>query len=73
LNDKKADVPRVVHDVNHPGRDSSIISCASCTTNNITPVVEIMNRHFGVEKALLTTIHAYTATQALVDSRGGVA
>jgi glyceraldehyde 3-phosphate dehydrogenase len=65
-----ADVPTVVHGVNRPGGEASIISCASCTTNNITPVVEIMNRHFGVEKALLTTIHAYTATQALVDSPG---
>ena len=35
------------------------------------PLVEILDRHFGVEKALLTTVHAYTATQALVDSPGG--
>jgi glyceraldehyde 3-phosphate dehydrogenase len=66
-----ADVPTVVHGVNRPGRGTSILSCASCTTNNITPVVEVLHRHFGVEKALLTTIHAYTATQAIVDSPGG--
>src|SRR5215213_8175306 len=51
------DVPTVVHGVNRPGGDTSILSCASCTTNNITPVVEVLHRHFGVEKALLTTIH----------------
>src|SRR5215217_5889011 len=66
-----ADVPTVVHGVNRPSGGTSIISCASCTTNNITPVVEVLHRHFGVEKALLTTIHAYTATQAIVDGPGG--
>lgn len=64
-------VPTVVHGVNRPEGGTSIISCASCTTNSITPVVEIMNRRFGVDKALLTTVHAYTATQAIVDSPGG--
>jgi glyceraldehyde 3-phosphate dehydrogenase len=66
-----ADVPTVVHGVNRPSGGTSILSCASCTTNNITPVVEVLHRHFGVEKALLTTIHAYTATQAIVDGPGG--
>ncbi|RIK43869.1 MAG: type I glyceraldehyde-3-phosphate dehydrogenase [Chloroflexi bacterium] len=67
---RSENVPTVVYGVNRPSGDPSIISCASCTTNNIAPVVEIMHRHFGVEKALLTTIHAYTATQALVDAPG---
>lgn len=48
-------------------KDNSLISCASCTTNCIAPVVEIMNRRIGVKKAIMTTIHAYTASQALVD------
>jgi glyceraldehyde 3-phosphate dehydrogenase len=65
------DVPTVIHGVNRPDGTTQIISCASCTTNNITPLVEILDRHFGVQKALLTTVHAYTATQALVDSPGG--
>jgi glyceraldehyde 3-phosphate dehydrogenase len=65
------DVPTIVRGVNRPDGDMQIISCASCTTNNITPLVEILDRHFGVQKALLTTVHAYTATQALVDSPGG--
>src|SRR5215211_4614482 len=68
---KSPDVPTIVHGVNRPDGETQIISCASCTTNNITPLVEILDRHFGVEKALLTTVHAYTATQALVDSPGG--
>jgi glyceraldehyde 3-phosphate dehydrogenase len=68
---KSADVPTIVHGVNRPDGETQIISCASCTTNNITPLVEILDRHFGVEKALLTSVHAYTATQALVDSPGG--
>jgi glyceraldehyde 3-phosphate dehydrogenase len=68
---KSPDVPTIIHGVNRADGQTQIISCASCTTNNITPLVEILDRHFGVEKALLTTVHAYTATQALVDSPGG--
>jgi glyceraldehyde 3-phosphate dehydrogenase len=48
-----------------PGKQ--IISCASCTTNCITPVVEIMERRVGIHKAIMTTVHAYTSTQSLVD------
>jgi len=44
-----------------------IVSNASCTTNCTAPVVNILNNKFGVKKALLTTIHAYTATQNLID------
>jgi len=44
-----------------------IISNASCTTNCIAPIMEILERCFGVEKSLMTTVHAYTATQNLVD------
>jgi glyceraldehyde 3-phosphate dehydrogenase len=65
------DVPTVVHGVNRPDAGKTILSCASCTTNNITPIMEIMQRHFGIEKAIMTTVHAYTATQMLVDSPGG--
>jgi glyceraldehyde 3-phosphate dehydrogenase len=64
---KSKDMPTVVHGVNTQDGLTSIISCASCTTNNVGPVMEIINRHFGVENALMTTIHAYTATQAIVD------
>ncbi len=64
---KSEDIDTVVHGVNRPGQTPRIISCASCTTNCITPVVEIMGRRIGVKKAIMTTVHAYTASQALVD------
>ena len=48
-------------------RDNPLISCASCTTNCIAPVMEIMQRRIGVTKAIMTTIHAYTVSQGLVD------
>jgi glyceraldehyde 3-phosphate dehydrogenase len=61
-------VDTVVHGVNLPGDESTLHSCASCTTNSITPVVEIIGRRLGIQKALMTTIHAYTSTQAIVDA-----
>ncbi len=65
---KSPGVPTIVHGVNVP-EDESVryLSCASCTTNCITPVVEVMGRRIGVENAIMTTIHAYTSTQAIVD------
>jgi glyceraldehyde 3-phosphate dehydrogenase len=48
--------------------DHLIISNASCTTNCITPVVAIIEEKFGIEKALMTTVHSYTASQALQDA-----
>ncbi len=44
-----------------------IISNASCTTNCITPVMAILEDNFGVEKAMMTTVHSYTASQVLQD------
>jgi glyceraldehyde 3-phosphate dehydrogenase len=65
---KSPEIATMVHRVNTAnGPTTGVISCASCTTNCITPVVEIMGRRIGVEKAIMTTIHAYTATQAIVD------
>lgn len=61
----KDDTDTVVHAVN--SSDSDKFSTASCTTNCITPVVESMYRNIGVEKAIMTTVHAYTANQAIVD------
>jgi glyceraldehyde 3-phosphate dehydrogenase len=66
---KSDDVPTLIHAVNTAGNSHpQIISCASCTTNCITPVVEIMGRRIGIKKATMTTIHAYTSTQSIVDS-----
>jgi glyceraldehyde 3-phosphate dehydrogenase len=64
---KGADVCCIVHGVTQPGEADRAISCASCTTNCITPVVEIMGRRIGIKKAAMTTIHAYTSSQAIVD------
>lgn len=49
-------------------KEKVISSNASCTTNASSPVVAIMNETLGIEKAILNTTHAYTASQALVDS-----
>ena len=46
---------------------TEIISNASCTTNCIAPVAQVIQSNFGVRKAIMTTIHAYTSTQNLVD------
>lgn len=61
------DIETVVHGANAPAGDASIISCASCTTNCITPIVEIIGRRIGIMKAVMTTVHAYTSSQAIVD------
>jgi glyceraldehyde 3-phosphate dehydrogenase len=47
---------------------TQITSNASCTTNSASPVIQILDEAIGIEKALLSTIHAYTATQKLVDA-----
>jgi glyceraldehyde 3-phosphate dehydrogenase len=60
----------IVMGVNDEKYDSSkhnIISNASCTTNGIAPVVKVLNENFGITKGLLTTIHAYTNDQRLLD------
>ncbi len=62
----EGDVPFVVPGVNHAD-GSRIISTASCTTNCIAPVIEVVGRRIGLRKAAMTTIHAYTASQGLVD------
>ncbi|MEQ8464399.1 type I glyceraldehyde-3-phosphate dehydrogenase [Coleofasciculus sp. E1-EBD-02] len=64
---KSEGITTIVHGVNQPDESDQIVSCASCTTNCITPVVEVMGRRIGIKKAMMTTIHAYTSTQAIVD------
>ncbi len=49
-------------------KNQRVISNASCTTNCIAPVAQVMVSKFGVEKAMMTTIHSYTADQKLVDA-----
>jgi glyceraldehyde 3-phosphate dehydrogenase len=64
---KSDDVVTVVHGVNTLEGGTRILACASCTTNCITPVVEIIDRRIGIKKAIMTTVHAYTASQGIVD------
>jgi glyceraldehyde 3-phosphate dehydrogenase len=48
-------------------KGEDVISNASCTTNSNAPVLSVLHEAFGVEKAMMTTVHGYTATQGLVD------
>jgi glyceraldehyde 3-phosphate dehydrogenase len=64
---KAEDVETVIHGVNAKNGDANIISCASCTTNCITPIVEVIGRRIGIQKAVMTTVHAYTSSQSIVD------
>jgi len=66
----KDDSQTIVMGVNQGEYDGSedFISCASCTTNGLAPMVKAVNDAFGIEEALMTTVHAMTATQAVVDS-----
>jgi glyceraldehyde 3-phosphate dehydrogenase len=60
--------PTIVLGVNqNKYKGESIISNASCTTNCIAPVLDVLQKKFGVEKAFMSTIHSYTAEQNLVD------
>jgi glyceraldehyde 3-phosphate dehydrogenase len=65
---KSKGTPTVVHGVNTKDGKTAVFSCASCTTNNVGPVVEIIDRRIGIKKAILSTVHAYTASQELVDA-----
>ncbi|MEH0421192.1 type I glyceraldehyde-3-phosphate dehydrogenase [Streptomyces sp. B21-083] len=60
-------VATVVPGVNQAPDGVQVISCASCTTNCITPVVEVLERRIGIERAIMSTVHAYTTSQQLVD------
>ena len=66
----KGDVETIVLGVNDEilNNNSFILSNASCTTNCAAPMVKILDDAFGVESGLLTTIHAYTGDQRLVDA-----
>ncbi len=64
-----SDAPMFVMGVNHKEVKASdmIVSNASCTTNCLAPMAKVLNDNFGIEEALMTTVHATTATQMTVD------
>ncbi len=63
----------VVYGVNHQQltADQRVISNASCTTNCLAPVAKVLQDNIGIEHGFMTTIHAYTNAQALLDKAGG--
>lgn len=68
---KGGDIPTYVLGTNTEdvkGEERPIISNASCTTNCASPMMAVLDEAFGVEKAMLTTVHGYTADQRLVDA-----
>ncbi len=64
-----ADAPMFVMGVNHETykKEMNVISNASCTTNCLAPIAKVLNDEFGIVEALMTTVHATTATQKTVD------
>ncbi len=65
----EGNVPTFLMGVNHESyMGQNLISNASCTTNCIAPVLDVMNKKFGVLKSVMNTIHATTNTEAVVDS-----
>ena len=65
----KGDLKTIVYGVNENTLDGSeqIISAASCTTNCLAPVIDILNKNFGIKKGYMTTVHAYTNDQTVLD------
>jgi glyceraldehyde 3-phosphate dehydrogenase len=66
---KDADTPTIVVGVNSEDykTDMKVVSCASCTTNGLAPLVKVINEKFGIKQGLMTTVHAATASQKTVD------
>merc|ERR1712232_1498861 len=67
---KDAETPTIVVGVNTDDYETSmkVVSCASCTTNGLAPLVKVINEKFGIKQGLMTTVHAATASQMVVDS-----
>ena len=70
---KDSITPTFVMGVNHKNYtpDMDVVSNASCTTNCLAPMVKVVHDTFGIEQALMSTIHSATAKQKAVDSRAG--
>ncbi|MBY6063062.1 glyceraldehyde-3-phosphate dehydrogenase [Pseudidiomarina sediminum] len=66
----KGDIKNIVYGVNHDmiQPEDLIVSAASCTTNAITPVLKVMNDHYGIRNGHVETVHSYTNDQNLIDN-----
>ena len=66
----KGDIKTVVYNVNHNTltKEDNIISAASCTTNGLAPVVDLLDKEYGIIKGYMTTVHAYTNDQSTQDA-----
>jgi len=65
------DIPNIVVGVNHSTlnmEDEQVFCAASCTTNAIVPIIQVIDTEFGIEKGHLETVHAYTSDQNLLDN-----
>ena len=56
-----------VNDGDYDPEKHHVLSCASCTTNCLAPVAKVLQEEFGIEKGLMTTAHAYTSDQSILD------
>lgn len=56
-----------VNDGDYDPQNHHVLSCASCTTNCLGPVVKVLQEEFGIERGLMTTAHAYTSDQSILD------
>lgn len=63
------DVPTIVFNTNHQSlsRSEKVVSGASCTTNSLAPMAQVLQNEFGIVEGLMTTIHAYTGDQMTLD------
>ena len=63
------DLPTIVYNVNHTGltAEDTIISAASCTTNCLAPMAQALNNYAAVQSGIMTTVHAYTGDQMILD------
>lgn len=66
----KGDLKTIVYNVNHDTltKDDNVVSAASCTTNCLAPVAKVLNDSFGIVKGYMTTVHAYTNDQNILDN-----
>ncbi|PYH88169.1 glyceraldehyde 3-phosphate dehydrogenase [Aspergillus ellipticus CBS 707.79] len=71
LSAPSSDSPTYVYGVNSeqycPDESNRVISCASCTTNCVTPILKVLHNRFGIEQGFLTTVHAATQSQQVLD------